>query len=295
MTFSDTERAACRQLIHLALAEDLGPVGDVTLQALLTHQGVGSAVFIARSTGVLAGLEAVALTFATIDPSIRFERLRDDGISLAKGEHAARASGLLQSLLLGERTALNFVQRMSGVATMTRHFVDAIAGTQAMIVDTRKTTPGFRRLEKYAVRCGGGHNHRVGLFDMILIKDNHLVALRIADPAAAVAEAIRRARVYRESHDPSMSIMIEVESLPQLDAALAGRPDFVLLDNMPLADMKESVRRRATSAPGVQLEASGGVTLATVRAIAETGVDRISVGALTHSAPAWDLALDFEP
>ena len=295
MNFSDTERAACRQLVHLALAEDLGPIGDVTIQALLTHQGTGSAVFVARSAGVLAGLEAAALTFATIDPSVKFERFRDDGMSLSKGERVAHVSGSLRSLLLGERTALNLVQRISGVATMTRRFVDAVAGTQAKIVDTRKTTPGFRRLEKYAVRCGGGHNHRVGLFDMILIKDNHLVSLRIAEPAAAVTEAMRRARSYRESHDPSLPIMIEVESLPQLDAALDGGPDFVLLDNMPLADMQESVRRRDASAPGIQLEASGGVTLATVRAIAETGVDRISVGALTHSAPAWDLALDFEP
>jgi nicotinate-nucleotide pyrophosphorylase (carboxylating) len=294
MTFSDTERAACRQLVHLALAEDLGPIGDVTIQALLTHQGSGSAVFVARSAGVLAGLEAAALTFEAIDPDVRFERLRDDGASLTKGDHVARVAGSFKSLLLGERTALNFVQRMSGVATMTRRFVDAVAGTAARIVDTRKTSPGFRRLEKYAVRCGGGHNHRVGLFDMILVKDNHLVSLRIAEPAAAVTEAIRRARTYRESHDPSLPIMIEVESLPQLDAALAGRPDFVLLDNMTLAEMREAVRRRDAMAVGVQLEASGGVTLATVWEIAETGVDRISVGALTHSAPAWDLALDFE-
>jgi nicotinate-nucleotide pyrophosphorylase (carboxylating) len=298
MNFSDIERAACRPLIHLALAEDLGPIGDVTIQALLTHQGSGRALFVARSAGVLAGLEAAALVFDAVDPTVTFERLRDDGASLVKGEPVARVSGSLKSLLLAERTALNMVQRISGVATMTRRFVDAVAGTAAKIVDTRKTTPGFRRLEKYAVRCGGGTNHRVGLFDMILIKDNHLVALRNADPAAAVAEAMRRARVYRETHDPSLPIMIEVDSLVQLDAALAGqtgRPDFVLLDNMSVADMREAVRRRAAAAPDVQLEASGGVTLATVRAIAETGVDRISVGALTHSAPAWDLALDFEP
>ena len=296
MNFSDTERAACRQLVHLALAEDLGPIGDVTLQALLTHAGSGSAVFVARSAGVLAGLEAAALTFEAVDPDVRFQRLRDDGMSLTTGDHVARVSGSLRSLLLGERTALNLVQRMSGVATMTRRFVDLVAGTAARIVDTRKTTPGFRRLEKYAVRCGGGHNHRrPGLFEhAVLIKDNHLVSLRIGEPAAAVTEALRRARGYREGHDPSLPIMIEVESLPQLDAALAGRPDFVLLDNMPLADMREAVRYGDATAAGVQLEASGGVTLATVRAIAETGVDRISVGALTHSAPAWDLALDFE-
>ena len=179
MNFSDTERAACRQLIHLALAEDLGPIGDVTLQALLTHQGSGSAVFIARSAGVLAGLEAAAAMLRVdLIGRPRSLSLRDDGTSLAKGDRVARVSGSLQSLLLGERTALNLVQRMSGVATMTRCFVDAVAGTSARIVDTRKTTPGFRRLEKYAVRCGGGQNHRVGLFDMILVKDNHLVSLR---------------------------------------------------------------------------------------------------------------------
>ena len=295
MNFTDVERAACRTLIQLALAEDFGPIGDVTLQALVASRGSGSALFVARSPGVLAGLEAAAMTYHALDPAVKFERFREDGEFLSKGDHVARVSGSVETLLLGERTALNFVQRMSGVATMTRSFVDAVAGTSARIVDTRKTTPGFRRLEKYAVRCGGADNHRIGLFDMILIKDNHLVALRSADPAAAVAEALRRARAYCASHDPSLPVMIEVESLAQLDAALAGRPNFVLLDNMPLADMAESVQRRNATAPGVRLEASGGVTLTTVRAIAETGVDRISVGALTHSAPAWDLALDFEP
>jgi nicotinate-nucleotide pyrophosphorylase (carboxylating) len=284
-------------MIHLALAEDLGPIGDVTAAALVTQPGSGSAPFVARSAGVLAGLEAVSLTFQAIDPAVTFDRQVVDGSAVAKGERVARVSGPIASLLLGERTALNLVQRMSGVAAMTRMFVDAVDGTSATIVDTRKTTPGFRRLEKYAVRCGGGGNHRIGLFDMILIKDNHLVSLRIPERGAAVAEAIRRAGVYRQNNDPSLPIMVEVESLSQLDAALAGlagRPEFVLLDNMSLDDMAEAVRRRNAIAPGVRLEASGGVTLATVRSIAETGVDRISVGTLTHSAPAWDLALDFE-
>jgi nicotinate-nucleotide pyrophosphorylase (carboxylating) len=295
MTFSPTEHAACRLLIDLALAEDLGDAGDVTVQSLLTRPGVGRATFVARSAGVLAGLEAAELIYRAVDPSVSFERLKDDGSLLRKGDHVARIEGSLPSLLIGERTALNFVQRLSGVATMTRRFVDAVEGLPAKILDTRKTTPGWRRLEKYAVRCGGGHNHRTGLFDMILVKDNHLASLRIAEPKAAVAEAVRRTRAYCASHDPRLPVEIEVESLDQLDAALAAKPDIILLDNMPPDMMREAVRRRHSVAPSVQLEASGGITLETVRPIAETGVDRISVGALTHSAPAWDLALDFEP
>jgi nicotinate-nucleotide pyrophosphorylase (carboxylating) len=295
MTFSPTEQAACRLLIDLALAEDLGDAGDVTVQSLLPRPGTGRAAFVARSAGVLAGVEAAELVYRAVDPSVSFERLKDDGSLLRKGDQIARIAGSLPSLLIGERTALNFVQRLSGVATMTRRFVDAVAGLSAKILDTRKTTPGWRRLEKYAVRCGGGHNHRTGLFDMILVKDNHLASLRIADPKAAVAETVRRARAYCASHDPRLPVEIEVESLDQLDAALAAKPDIILLDNMPPDTMREAVRRRQAIAPSVQLEASGGITLETVRPIAETGVDRISVGALTHSAPAWDLALDFEP
>ena len=206
----------------------------------------------------------------------------------------AHAAGPMTSLLLGERTALNFVQRLSGVATMTRRFVDAVAGLPTRILDTRKTTPGWRLLEKYAVRQGGGHNHRTGLFDMILIKDNHLASLRSSDSKAAVIEAIRRARAYAASHEPRLPIEIEVESLDQLDAALGEKPDIILLDNMSNTEMAEAVRRRQSIAPAVLLEASGGITLDTVRAAAATGVDRISIGALTHSAPAWDLALDFD-
>jgi nicotinate-nucleotide pyrophosphorylase (carboxylating) len=190
--------------------------------------------------------------------------------------------------LTAERTALNFLQRLSGIATLTHQYVEAVNGCRCQILDTRKTTPGWRLLEKYAVRCGGGHNHRLGLYDGILVKDNHLAALG-GDPQA-VARAVR---LSRETHGPSLSVEVEVDTIPQLYEALAERPEMVLLDNMDLATLREAVRRRNAVAPEVLLEASGGVSLGTVRAIAETGVDRISVGALTHSAPALDIALDY--
>ena len=195
--------------------------------------------------------------------------------------------GRAAPILTGERTALNFLQRLSGVASLTRQFVDAVAGLPVKILDTRKTTPGWRRLEKYAVRMGGGTNHRIGLFDMVLIKDNHLAALKPRE--TAIKQAVESAR----SEFPTLPVEVEVDSLEQLDQALAVRPDIVLLDNMPPERMREAVARRNAAAPEVKLEASGGVNLQTVRAIAETGVDRISVGALTHSAKALDIALDY--
>ena len=208
---------------------------------------------------------------------------------MAPGAVLAVVSGRMRSILTGERTALNFLQRLSGVATATARYVQAVAGLPCQVLDTRKTTPGWRLLEKYAVRCGGGHNHRMGLGDGVLIKDNHLAA--VGGGAAAVAEAVRRAR---EKYGSRFPLEIEVDDLTQFDAALAARPDIVLLDNMKPDLMREAVRRRNATAPGVLLEASGGVTLATLRAIAESGVDRVSVGALTHSAPALDIALDYQ-
>jgi nicotinate-nucleotide pyrophosphorylase (carboxylating) len=194
----------------------------------------------------------------------------------------------MRALLTGERTALNFLQRLSGVATLTRRYVDA-AGSRAKILDTRKTTPGWRVLEKYAVRCGGGHNHRMGLFDGILIKDNHLAAL--GREPGAITKAVSAARAEAGGGLP---VEIEVDRLEQLEEALACRPEIILLDNMSDEQMREAVARRAAVAPGVQLEASGGITLERIPAIAATGVDRISVGALTHSAPALDIALDYQ-
>jgi nicotinate-nucleotide pyrophosphorylase (carboxylating) len=197
----------------------------------------------------------------------------------------------MRSILTGERTALNFLQRLSGVATMTRRFVKAVAGLPCQILDTRKTTPGWRRLEKYAVRCGGGCNHRFGLFDGIMVKDNHLAALaQVPDPIDYAVRMARKANVG----GATVEVEVEVESLQQLDQALAARPDVILLDNIELPALREAVRRRNAVAPEIRLEASGGVNLTTIRAIAETGVDRISVGALTHSAPALDIALDYQ-
>jgi len=294
MTFSPAETIACSRLIELALDEDLGRrnpawLGDVTSRTLIIP-GVtfGQAAFVARQAGVLAGLPVVPLVLASVvDPNLlTFEPLLTDSAALEPGSRIALVRGPIDSLLTAERTALNFLQHLSGVATLTRRYVEAVAGLPAKILDTRKTTPGWRLLEKYAVRCGGGHNHRMGLYDGILIKDNHLAAM---NKVRSIPEAIRIAR------STPLPFEIEVDTLDQLDEALAGKPDIVLLDNMPLDQMREAVHRRNVTAPGVLLEASGGVNLDTVRGIAETGVDRISVGALTHSAPALDIGLDYLP
>jgi len=277
-------------LIDFALTEDLGDEGDVTSRATIPEDLQGRAAFVARSEGVLAGVEAAARVCARVDHQLQFSPIRADGYRLGKGETFATVEGPMRSILTAERTALNFLQRLSGVATLTRRYVDAVAGLPVKILDTRKTTPGWRLLEKYAVRVGGGTNHRVGLHDMVLIKDNHLAAMRNAVPGAneiqAAIDAVR-------SRFPKLKVEVEVDSLEQLDRALAAGPDIVLLDNMPVEQLRAAVARRNATAPGVQLESSGGVTLQTVRAIAETGVDRISVGALTHSAKALDIALDY--
>jgi nicotinate-nucleotide pyrophosphorylase (carboxylating) len=295
MTFTAAETEACQRLLALALAEDLGTAGDLTSQAIIPADLTGQAAFVARAPGVLAGLPAAQLVCTAVDPRLQFHPKVNDGRCVTPGEHLAVLSGPMRSLLTAERTALNFLQRLSGVATQTRRYVDAISGLKATILDTRKTTPGWRLLEKYAVRCGGGHNHRMGLHDGILIKDNHLEGLRIADSESRIAEAVRRARAHLAASRLALPIEIEVDTLKQFDAALAEKPNIILLDNMTPEMMREAVRRRDASTPSVLLEASGGVNLQTVRPIAETGVDRISVGALTHSAPALDIALDYVP
>jgi nicotinate-nucleotide pyrophosphorylase (carboxylating) len=288
MTFSPAETVACCRLVELAVLEDLGfepPFrGDVTCRVLIPPGYRGQAAFITRQAGVLAGLPAIPLVLGTLDPDLVFEPLLADGAVLEAGVRIAVVRGDFARLLTAERTALNFVQRLSGVATQTRRYVEAIQGLPSKILDTRKTTPGWRLLEKYAVRCGGGHNHRMGLYDGMLIKDNHLAA---TNHAFSIGDAVRLARSIPGP------VEIEVDTLEQLDQALAGKPDIVLLDNMPPDKLREAVRRRNAIAPSVLLEASGGVNLDTVRAIAETGVDRISVGALTHSAPALDIGLDY--
>ncbi|HEX5269815.1 MAG TPA: carboxylating nicotinate-nucleotide diphosphorylase, partial [Gemmataceae bacterium] len=277
----------CRRLVELALQEDVG-AGDLTSQAVIPEALDGRAVFVARAAGVPAGLPAAALVFTTLDPRVRFDPLVRDGDAVQPGTRLARVAGPMRAILSGERTALNFMQHLSGIATQTRRYVDAVAGLKARVLDTRKTLPGWRLLEKYAVRCGGGQNHRVGLFDGVLIKDNHLAALGHGrKDIRTTVEAARRL------HGAGVPVEVEVDNLAELDQALACAPDIVLLDNMDPQTMREAVRRRDAAAPKVLLEASGGVTLATVRAVAESGVDRVSVGALTHSSPALDVALDY--
>jgi nicotinate-nucleotide pyrophosphorylase (carboxylating) len=287
--FTSADADACRRLVEWALQEDLGSPGDVTSQAIIPADLPGRAVFRTRSEGVVAGLPAAALVFAALNPAIQFQDLVPDGARVGPGERLAVVAGPMRDILAGERTALNFLQRLSGVATRTHRYVEAVVGLPGQILDTRKTTPGWRMLEKYAVRCGGGTNHRLGLYDAILIKDNHLAALGKAPDA--IPRAIQAAR-ERAGH--AIPLTVEVDTLDQLDIVLPCGPDIVLLDNMDPATLREAVRRRNATAPGVQLEASGGVNLTTVRSIGETGVDRISVGELTHSAPALDIGLDYE-
>jgi nicotinate-nucleotide pyrophosphorylase (carboxylating) len=286
--YGEVERSNLEALLPMAMAEDLGEVGDITTMATVPSQARGAAHLVARSPGVLAGLpvaERLAAEFALLDDWRAFQA---DGDRLEAGTIVARLAGPMRSLLAMERIALNFLQRLSGIATLTARFVAATAGTRAAIYDTRKTTPGWRALEKYAVRCGGGQNHRFGLYDAVLIKDNHLAWLqaRGVDLAAAVATA-------RANVPTGTVIEVEVDTLEQLDVALGCGPDIVLVDNIGSHGLTEAVRRRDAGAPAVLLEASGGVSLASVGAMAATGVDRISVGALTHSAPALDLAMDF--
>ncbi len=266
--------------VRAALAEDLGRAGDVTALACIAADARLSAVFAARQPGVIAGLAGARLAVLALDPRARFETVAADGDRVAPGAILARVEANARALLSAERTALNILGRLSGVASLTRAYVDAVAGTKARIVDTRKTTPGLRHLEKYAVRCGGGVNHRFGLDDAILIKDNHIAA------CGGVAQAVARARAFA-GH--LMKVEVEIDRLDQLEDALLHGPDVVMLDNFDLATLRQAVAQTAGRAI---LEASGGVNLSTVRAIAETGVDVISVGALTHSAPVLDIGLD---
>ncbi|MDI1282543.1 carboxylating nicotinate-nucleotide diphosphorylase [Brevundimonas sp.] len=271
-------------VVRMALAEDLGRGGDVTGQACIPEGARMRAVFAARKPGVLAGIDCVRLAVLAMDPQATITLKMRDGEAFAAGDVLAEVEADARAFLAAERTALNLLGRLCGIATLTRAYVEAIKGTRARIADTRKTTPGLRALEKHAVVCGGGANHRFGLDDAILIKDNHVAV------CGGVSTAVRRARA---AVGHLMKIEVEVDSLEQLDQALAETPDVIMLDNFSLADLTEAVRRRKTSPFGaVILEASGGVNLETVAAIARTGVDVISVGALTHSAPALDIGLD---
>ncbi|MGH6997565.1 MAG: carboxylating nicotinate-nucleotide diphosphorylase, partial [Phenylobacterium sp.] len=267
-------------VVSAALAEDLGRAGDVTAQACIEAHARLDAVFAARQNGVVAGLACARLAVLALDPAARFDAMVADGYEVQPGEVLAKVEANARALLSAERTALNLLGRLSGVATLTRDYVQAVAGSGARIADTRKTTPGLRHLEKYAVRCGGGINHRFGLDDAILIKDNHVAA------CGGVGEALRRARA---AAGHLMKIEVEVDSLAQLEEALPHRPDVIMLDNFSLEDLAKAV---AMTGGRTTLEASGGVNLQTVRGIAETGVQVISVGALTHSASVLDIGLD---
>ncbi len=278
------DRAAIARLVRevrAALAEDLGTRGDVTSRALIPVAARGHATLIAKEPGIIAGLPVAAAVFRASSPAIAFRPLVRDGASVPALTKVARLEGPLRALLAGERTALNFLQRLSGIATLTREFVRLVRPFRVTILDTRKTTPMFRELEKYAVRCGGGRNHRMGLHDAILIKDNHLAAV------GSVGRAITLAR----RHARGLPVEVECESLTQVRAAVAARPDIIMLDNFSPAIARQAIRliRRRSRA---KIELSGGVTLATVRRLAALRPDLISVGALTHSAPALDLSLE---
>jgi nicotinate-nucleotide pyrophosphorylase (carboxylating) len=340
VAWNDACRDACRELVRAAMREDLGGgdlSADITTAALVPPDVPGRAVIAARKPGVIAGLPCVEIALHEYDQRLAWEALAKDGASVVAGQTVGRVIGPARSLLTAERTLLNILGRLSGVATLTRRYVDATQGTKARIYDTRKTTPGWRLLEKYAVRLGGGHNHRLNLAEGILIKDNHLAlgaqldrrtdCQSVRQTCFTPAEAVRRARAYlaeraaeqkgRESisrqQDSAAAqnsggreidsrplpaaplIEVEVDRLDQLDEVLGAGPDLVLLDNMTPEDMRRAVARRDQLAPTVELEASGSVDLGTVAAVARTGIDRISVGALTHSAAWFDVGLDWQP
>ena len=265
------------RIVYAALAEDVG-AGDVTTEATVDADAVGTAELVTRGAGVVSGLEAAEAVFRALDPEIEFERLVEEGAILEGPAVVAVVRGSLRAILTGERTALNLLGRLSGIATLTRRYVDAVAGTGVAILDTRKTTPGLRVLEKHAVACGGGRNHRFGLDDGVLVKDNHLRA------AGSVREAVEGLRGAT-----TLPVEVECDTLEQVEEALAVGVEAILLDNMSLAELTAAV---ALAHGRARLEASGGVTLDTVRAVAETGVDEISIGALTHSAPALDVSLE---
>lgn len=275
-------RFLVEQAVATALEEDLGGVGDITTNAIIPPDAQGDASIIVRKPGVIAGLDLAAASFKSLDPDVRFTRIVEDGSKVEAGATIARIAGKTRALLTGERTALNFFGRLSGIATLTAGYVAAVEGTHAKIVETRKTTPGLRPLEKYAVRCGGGTNHRFGLYDAVLVKDNHIAA------AGGLAEALN---AVRTAVGHLVKIEVEVDTLDQLENVLRFPIDAVLLDNMDAGTLKRAI---ALVKGRVITEASGGVTLESVREIAKTGVDLISVGALTHSARSLDSSLEWK-
>lgn len=288
--FGPSELACAQALVRLGLREDLADIGCLTCNALIAPENRAEVHIVARKQGVVAGLPIGPLVFAELGHRVAWISEVPDGARVTAGQVVARVVGQLSSILIGERTVLNFLTHLSGIASLTNQFAELVAGTKAVILDTRKTLPGWRSLAKYAVRAGGGTNHRIGLYDGVLIKDNHIAAWSRQIGNSSLAAAVKQAR--SKSPKP-ITIEVEVDTLGQLHDALDGKPDIVLLDNMDLEQLRSAVDYRDRFAPHVLLEASGGVNLDTVRGIAETGVDRISIGALTHSAPSLDLAFDF--
>jgi len=276
-------RAVWIDVVRRALREDLGLGGDITSAAVVPAGTRARGRIVARAPGVVCGVEVAAAAFLELDPGLEIRLSAADGDAVAAGTAVLEVTGRAHPILAAERVALNLLGHLSGIATLTRRFVDAVAGTGAVIADTRKTLPGLRALEKHAVRCGGGRNLRLRLDDAVLVKDNHLALV------GSVSDAVRRAR---EGVGHAVAVEVEVESLEALEEALAAGADVVLLDNMETSLLAEAVRRARGRAI---TEASGGIRLETVRAVAETGVDVISVGAITHSAPALDVALELEP
>lgn len=285
--FTSAEADAAAELIRLALAEDLGEAGDRTGEALIEQDAVGRVEIRSRGDGIVCGLPVVRQLFETLDTRVTVAAHVRDGQRIGEPGCLATLAGPVRSLLAGERTALNFLGHLSGIATQVAAHVAAVAGTDTRVLDTRKTLPGWRRLAKYAVACGGGTNHRMGLFDGVLIKDNHLAG---RGDSLAVASAVTAAR---DAVPEDLPVQVEVDTIEQLTDALTAAPDMVLLDNMPPDQLAKAVAIRNEQSPGVLLEASGGITLESLAEIAATGVDRISLGALTHSVPNWDVGFDW--
>lgn len=277
------DRTVTDRLIDLALQEDIGS-GDVTSAYFVPEAKVSDAYIYAKTDGLIAGLEVAREVFHRVDPDLKLKLLKNDGDAIAYGDHVLEVTGSARSILTAERTALNFLQRLSGIATQTAEFVAKVSGTQARVLDTRKTTPGWRALEKSAVVAGGGTNHRMGLYDRTMVKDNHLVAQN-------KLEALQQGVLQLKGEHPGVEVELEADTLEQVEAFLQlDGVDYILLDNMSNEQMAQAVAMRGTTGP--LLEASGGVNLNTISGIAQTGVDFISVGALTHSAVALDLSLE---
>ena len=299
IVWDDDVEDDCRQLVRLAVREDLGRLYDWTTVALVDHATHSKAAVVTRETGVMSGLPVARVILEEMAPSVSWQPQVEDGNAITPGQSLAIMEGPARNLLTCERIILNFLGRLCGVASTTSKYVEKVQGTKARVYDTRKTTPGWRRLEKYAVQCGGGHNHRLGLFDAILIKDNHLaLGASSAGNAYTLVQAIERARellnaAATDSETREMMIELEVDTLAQLEEVLPAGPDIVLLDNMSPDQLREAVELRDKLAPAVELEASGGINLETIASVAATGVERISCGALTHSAISLDIGLDW--